>query len=182
MPRKQDQDGTGGRGSLSTLEDLGVEDFDVVPEDEELTRSNLGPSKYKPLIDKARQNQPRKIRLSDPIQATDPETGEPIFETDESGNVVQDGDGNPVPVWERREDGSLVKRPRLYKKTDAEEFVKELRNAGNREKLSQRRLSLRIVAKTPDGVSLAKASESDEVEVQFYVIGLTPNVTPQPQS
>jgi hypothetical protein len=170
MARKQDTDGTGGRGSLSTLENLGADDFDIVPEEEELTRSNVGPSALKPLIDKARQNQGRKIQHRDPVQATN-EDGSPMFE--------EDGE---TPVWERNEDGSPVKRPRLYKKADAEEFVKELRNAGNREKLSQKRLSLRIVAKTPEGVSLAKASESDEVEVQFYVIGLTPNVTPQPQS
>lgn len=171
MARKQDSEGTGGRGSLSTLPDLGVEDFDVVPEEEELTRSNVGPSALKPLIDKARANLGRKIGPRDPVQATDAETGELLFEED-----------GQTPVWERNEDGSLVKRPRLYSKKDAEEFVKDLRNAGNREKLSQRRLSLRIVAKTPEGVSLAKASDADEVEVQFYVIGLTPNVTPQPAS
>jgi hypothetical protein len=127
------------------------------------------------LIDKARQNQGRKIQHRDPVQLADPETGELVFEPE------PDSDGNPVPVWERNEDGSLVKRPRRYSKKAADEFVAELRNAGNREKLAQKRLSLRIVAKTPTGVSLAKAKDDDEIEIQFYVIGLTPNVQPQPQ-
>lgn len=168
MARKDQDQGTGGRGSLSTLEDFSVEEFEVVPEDEALTRSTVAPSKLQPLIDKAREHQGRKMERRDPVQATDPESGEPLFESE------PDSEGNPVPVWQRHEDGRIVTQPRTYKKDEAAAFVAELRNAGNRSRLPAKRLSLRIVT---DPI-LSKAQDDDEIRVQFYIVGRTPPEQP----
>jgi hypothetical protein len=159
MARKE---GTGGRGSLGTLpEGFSPDDFDVVSEAEELTRSTAAPSEFQPLVDMAREHLGRKFERTVKVQATN-DNGEPVWETDGDGNVVTDDDGNAIPV--------MTRVPHLYKLEEAKKFQTELRNVGNRNKLPAKRLSLRIVTDPP----LAKATETDEIRVQFYIVSRSP--------
>jgi hypothetical protein len=156
MARKQ-QEGTGGRGGTGVLETIDVDEFGVVSDEHELSRSRTAPSPLKPLVDMARRSIGRKFEKSDPVQATDPETGEPMF--------GEDG----APVWETDEQGNLIRVPHTYTLAEANEFATELRAAGNRDKLPAKRLSLRIVAEPPlSGEGAAK--EGDSIRIQFYVV------------
>jgi hypothetical protein len=163
MARKDS--GSGGRGGYADS-GIDLEAFAVVAEDEELSRSRVAPSELQPLVDMARQNIGRKFERTDPVQDTD-ENGEPLWEADEDGNPKMDENGNPVPV--------MVRVPHIYKLEEAKAFAADLRNVGNRNKLPARRLSLRVVADPP----LAKATEEDEIRVQFYIVGRTPQEQPQ---
>jgi hypothetical protein len=132
--------GTGGRGSTSTLPDVSLDDFTVVDEAAELSRSRTEPSKLQPLIDLAKGSLGRKIERMD---------------------VVMDGNGQPVTD----EEGKVKRTPHIYSKAEADQYAADLRNVAQRNKLPQKRLSLRVVADPP----LAQAKDGDKIRVQFYI-------------
>jgi hypothetical protein len=145
-----DRRGTGGRGSTGQLpEQFSAEDFAAVEEAQELSRGRSTPSKLQPLIDMARQSPGRKFERQDVVMDGDKP------QTDESGNVVR--------------------RPHVYSLSEAESFASDLRNAGNRNKLSAKNLSLRIVSSPP--LTKAKEQGANEVRVQFYIVGKTPDAS-----
>ena len=158
MARK---DGTGGRGGTGN-EGFDASAFALVEETEELSRSRTAPSELQPLVDMAKANPNRKFERTDEVQATD-ENGDARWEmNDEGTDYARDEGGNPIPV--------MTRVPHVYKLEEAKKFAAELRNVGNRNRLPAKRLSLRIVADPP----LAKATESDEIRVQFYIVQRTP--------
>lgn len=164
-PEMAERRGTGGRGGPGTLsEELSMDDFAPVAESSELNRSRTAPSKLQPLVDMARSQPGRKFERTVSVPATDGD-GSPVFETNEDGTPVADGDGNPIP--------KMVREPHTYTLDAAKAFAAELRNVGNRNHLSVKRLSLRIVADPP----LAKATASDEIRVQFYIVSRKPEET-----
>lgn len=168
------REGSGGRGGVATdaPDGFNLDDFAVVQEAEELSRSRVAPSHVQPLIDLAREHLGQKIEKRDVVPVLDDE-GNPVYQMttndDGSEQAVTDDEGNPVPQMERR--------PHVYSKSEAEKYTAELRNAATRNRLPARRLSLRIVTDPP----MAKTTDSDEIRVQFYIVGRTPN-EPQPTS
>jgi hypothetical protein len=134
---------SGGRGGVATdAPGLDLGDFVVVKKDQELSRSDLPPSQYTPLVELARANLNQKIERTRVVM--DPETSEP----------------------RTHEDGTPIREPITYTKAEAQAFKDELRAAADRLKITKVRQSLRIVMDP----KLDKAPDEGPIRVQFYVI------------
>jgi hypothetical protein len=147
MPADRREQGTGGRGSTGALPDVSVDEFGVVDEAAELSRSRTEPSKVQPLIDLARSQLGRRFERTDVVM--------------ENGAPKLNEDGQPVRV------------PHQYTLEAAEEFAGQLRNAAQRNKLPQKRLSLRIVSE-PSLTQVKDGKAKPPIRVQFYIVGRKP--------
>jgi hypothetical protein len=165
------KEGTGGRGGAGVLEALSLDMLTTVDEEERISRSRSEPSPLKPFIEAARKDLGAYKGFEDTVPVTD-EDGNPIQETDSEGRPIfqaEDGsytlDQTDTPVY------ATEQRPHPFTKAEALELYNELRNAGNREKLTAKRLSLRILLDPPKD----KAPEEGPVFVQFYIIKMGPS-------
>jgi hypothetical protein len=156
------KEGTGGRGGLGVLDSLSMDMLSTVEEEERISRSRTDPSPLKPFIDKAKNDLGTYMGFMDTVSVAD-EDGQPIQAVDGEGNPLWNEDGTPQYLFEQR--------PHAFTKAEAVELYDELRKAGNRDKLTQKRLSLRILLDPPKD----KAPEDGPVFVQFYVIKMGPS-------
>lgn len=134
------------RGGVATdaPAEFDLDDFEVVPEDEELSRAKVKPvvAQYGPLVDKALANLNKKLEMKRPVMV--------------DGEV------------QYREDGSVVKEPVTRTKAEAEQFANDLRAAADRKKLPAQKRSLRIV----HDPKLSEAADDTPIQTQFYAIAL----------
>jgi hypothetical protein len=134
--------GTGGRGSVSQLPEVpNLDDFMVVPEAQEISRSTAAPSPYQPLVDLARQNLNQRIERTALVEVP--------------------GEDGEEPRQERQ--------PVTYSREEAEAFVAELDAIRTRANLPAKGQSLRIVASNAAGQKLSKTDADGPFRVQFYV-------------